>query len=44
MSWWQHPNAERVIEHYQALSQREKLLALITIHVVLFFLFLLLGW
>lgn len=41
MSWWQHPNAERVIEHYQALSQREKLLALITIHVVLFFIFIL---
>ena len=41
MSWWQHPNAERVIDHYQALSQREKLLTLITIHVVLIFIFVL---
>lgn len=39
MSWWQHPNAERVIDHYQALSQREKWLTLTTLHVVLVFIF-----
>ena len=33
--WWQRPQIQELMEKYRALSEREKVLVLITTHVVI---------